>query len=108
MDNGTVVQAALPRTTAGWTATTTSPLRTAPSGSRCSHPARGARAQRPLRAAPAWGLAVHGDDQYLRPPGWAEASRRSATFQTRQTARCYTYRVFETVVPLRNMIWRQG
>jgi len=24
------------------------------------------------------------------------------------TARCYAYRVFETVVPLRNMIWRQG
>ena len=24
------------------------------------------------------------------------------------TARCYGYRVFETVVPLRNMIWRQG
>lgn len=23
-------------------------------------------------------------------------------------ARCYSYRVFETVVPLRNMIWRQG
>ena len=23
-------------------------------------------------------------------------------------ARCYGYRVFETVVPLRNMIWRQG
>jgi type IV pilus assembly protein PilW len=27
---------------------------------------------------------------------------------TANPARCYTYRVFETVVPLRNMIWRQG
>jgi type IV pilus assembly protein PilW len=27
---------------------------------------------------------------------------------TTNPARCYTYRVFETVVPLRNMIWRQG
>lgn len=27
---------------------------------------------------------------------------------TANPARCYSYRVFETVVPLRNMIWRQG
>jgi len=27
---------------------------------------------------------------------------------TANPARCYRYRVFETVVPLRNMIWRQG
>lgn len=27
---------------------------------------------------------------------------------TANQARCYGYRVFETVVPLRNMIWRQG
>jgi type IV pilus assembly protein PilW len=27
---------------------------------------------------------------------------------TANPARCYGYRVFETVVPLRNMIWRQG
>lgn len=27
---------------------------------------------------------------------------------TTNQARCYGYRVFETVVPLRNMIWRQG
>jgi type IV pilus assembly protein PilW len=27
---------------------------------------------------------------------------------TANQARCYRYRVFETVVPLRNMIWRQG
>lgn len=46
-------------------------------------------------------------------PTWANAQPFPAvgdlTVATAaNTARCYGYRVFETVVPLRNMIWRQG
>jgi type IV pilus assembly protein PilW len=44
-------------------------------------------------------------------PTWANGNPFMAlgdfTVTTNQ-ARCYGYRVFETIVPLRNMIWRQG
>lgn len=44
-------------------------------------------------------------------PTWANAQAFPAPGNfavTTNPARCYGYRVFETVVPLRNMIWRQG
>jgi type IV pilus assembly protein PilW len=64
-------------------------------------------------------------EHYVRPEGGAPCSAtvpgnqptwaNGQTFpalgdltDTANPARCYGYRVFETVVPLRNMIWRQG
>jgi len=44
-------------------------------------------------------------------PTWANGKPFTALgdfTDTTNQARCYGYRVFETVVPLRNMIWRQG
>ena len=44
-------------------------------------------------------------------PTWANGQAFPALgnlTNTANPARCYGYRVFETVVPLRNMIWRQG
>ena len=44
-------------------------------------------------------------------PTWANGQPFTAPgdfADTANQARCYGYRVFETVVPLRNMIWRQG
>jgi len=45
-------------------------------------------------------------------PTWAAGTRDFPALgdlgDTANPARCYRYRVFETVVPLRNMIWRQG
>lgn len=44
-------------------------------------------------------------------PTWANGKPFTALgdfTDTTNPARCYGYRVFETVVPLRNMIWRQG
>jgi type IV pilus assembly protein PilW len=41
------------------------------------------------------------------PPTWAGGSFVAEDFATATSeARCYKYRVFETTVPLRNMIWR--
>jgi type IV pilus assembly protein PilW len=47
----------------------------------------------------------------LNAPTWANGQTFPALGNlsvTTNPARCYGYRVFETVVPLRNMIWRQG
>ena len=46
------------------------------------------------------------------PPTWAAGTRDFPALgdlsDPANPARCYRYRVFDTVVPLRNMIWRQG
>ena len=46
----------------------------------------------------------------VNPPTWVGGNFPSLgdLSNPANQARCYAYRVFETVVPLRNMIWRQG